>query len=160
MSEVYMSNEHNRGTASREEFEERVKQLELSKADLTDLYQTMATIRHFEYMADKLYAAGKVHGTMHLSAGQEAVAAGIALAVQPDDYLINHHRGHGHFIAKGADINMMMAEFLGKDTGYNHGRGVSMHIAGLPRFKSLALAQAPPEALDGIAARLADSSRR
>jgi TPP-dependent pyruvate/acetoin dehydrogenase alpha subunit len=79
----------------------------------------MCTIRHFEYMADKLYAAGKVHGTMHLSAGQEAVAAGISLAVAPDDYLINHHRGHGHFIAKNADINLMMAEFLGKDTGYN-----------------------------------------
>jgi pyruvate dehydrogenase E1 component alpha subunit len=66
---------------------------------------------------------------MHLSAGQEAVAAGISLAVRPDDYFINHHRGHGHFIAKGADIDLMMAEFLGKDTGYNHGRGGSMHIA-------------------------------
>jgi pyruvate dehydrogenase E1 component alpha subunit len=133
MSEVYMSNEKTgadeKGTASREQFEARVKQLELSRTTLTGLYLTMATIRHFEYMADKLYAAGKVHGTMHLSAGQEAVAAGIALAVRPDDYLINHHRGHGHFIAKGADIDMMMAEFLGKDTGYNHGRGGSMHIA-------------------------------
>jgi pyruvate dehydrogenase E1 component alpha subunit len=89
----------------------------------------MATVRHFELMADKLYAAGKVHGTMHLSAGQEAVAAGISLAVRQDDYFINHHRGHGHFIAKGADINLMMAEFIGRDTGYNHGRGGSMHIA-------------------------------
>jgi pyruvate dehydrogenase E1 component alpha subunit len=80
-------------------------------------------------MADKLYAAGKVHGTMHLSAGQEAVAVGISLAVRSDDYFINHHRGHGHFIAKGADIKLMMAEFLGKDAGYNHGRGGSMHIA-------------------------------
>ena len=110
-------------------FEERVKNLSLSDETLIGLYRTMCTIRHFEYMADKLYAAGKVHGTMHLSAGQEAVAAGISLAVQPDDFLINHHRGHGHFIAKGADINLMMAEFLGKDTGYNHGRGGSMHIA-------------------------------
>ena len=104
-------------------------ELGLSDERLIGLYRTMCTIRHFEYMADKLYAAGKVHGTMHLSAGQEAVAAGIALAVRPDDYLINHHRGHGHFIAKGADINLMMAEFLGKETGYNHGRGGSMHIA-------------------------------
>jgi acetoin:2,6-dichlorophenolindophenol oxidoreductase subunit alpha len=116
------SNEHG-------QFEERVRQLGLSDADLIGLYRTMCTVRHFEYMADKLYAAGKVHGTMHLSAGQEAVAAGISLAVHPDDYLINHHRGHGHFIAKGADINLMMAEFLGKDTGYNRGRGGSMHIA-------------------------------
>lgn len=112
-----------------EVFDERVKRLGLSDDTLTSLYRTMCTVRHFEYMADKLYAAGKVHGTMHLSAGQEAVAAGISLAVEPDDYLINHHRGHGHFIAKGAEINLMMAEFLGKDTGYNHGRGGSMHIA-------------------------------
>jgi pyruvate dehydrogenase E1 component alpha subunit len=110
-------------------FEDQVKRLGLGDETLIGLYRTMCTIRHFEYMADKLYAAGKVHGTMHLSAGQEAVAAGISLAVRPDDFFINHHRGHGHFIAKGADINLMMAEFLGKDTGYNHGRGGSMHIA-------------------------------
>lgn len=111
------------------QFDERVKRLGLSDDVLIGLYRTMSTVRQFEYMADKLYAAGKVHGTMHLSAGQEAVAAGVSLAVRPDDFLINHHRGHGHFIAKGADINLMMAEFLGKDTGYNHGRGGSMHIA-------------------------------
>jgi acetoin:2,6-dichlorophenolindophenol oxidoreductase subunit alpha len=110
-------------------FDERVRGLGLSDDHLIGLYRTMCTIRHFEYTADKLYAAGKVHGTMHLSAGQEAVAAGASLALRPDDYLINHHRGHGHFIAKGADINLMMAEFLGKETGYNHGRGGSMHIA-------------------------------
>lgn len=114
---------------SRAKFEERAARLNLSDEVLIGLYRTMCTIRHFEYTADRLYAAGKVHGTMHLSAGQEAVAAGTSLAVHPDDYLINHHRGHGHFIAKGADINLMMAEFLGKDTGYNRGRGGSMHIA-------------------------------
>lgn len=112
-----------------ESFEDQLNRLGLSDETLIGLYRTMCTIRHFEYMADKLYAAGKVHGTMHLSAGQEAVAVGISLAVRSDDYFINHHRGHGHFIAKGADINLMMAEFLGKDTGYNHGRGGSMHIA-------------------------------
>jgi pyruvate dehydrogenase E1 component alpha subunit len=110
-------------------FEARVQRLKLSDETLIGLYRTMCTIRHFEYTADRLYAAGKVHGTMHLSAGQEAVAAGTSLAVNPDDYLINHHRGHGHFIAKTADLNLMMAEFLGKDTGYNRGRGGSMHIA-------------------------------
>lgn len=128
-----MSKDNEKGSekdiGSREQFEERVKRLGMSDDGLIGLYRTMCTVRHFEYMADKLYAAGKVHGTMHLSAGQEAVAAGISMAVCPDDYLINHHRGHGHFIAKGADINLMMAEFLGKDTGYNHGRGGSMHIA-------------------------------
>jgi pyruvate dehydrogenase E1 component alpha subunit len=130
MNEVYMTKvvAREQGDAHAK-FKERVARLELSDETLIGLYRTMCTIRHFEYTADRLYAEGKVHGTMHLSAGQEAVAAGISLAVQPDDYLINHHRGHGHFIAKGADINMMMAEFLGKDTGYNHGRGGSMHIA-------------------------------
>jgi pyruvate dehydrogenase E1 component alpha subunit len=113
----------------RAKFEEQVQRLKLSDETLIGLYRTMCTIRHFEYTADRLYAAGKVHGTMHLSAGQEAVAVGTSLAVKPDDYLINHHRGHGHFIAKAADINLMMAEFLGKDTGYNRGRGGSMHIA-------------------------------
>ena len=112
-----------------ESFDDHVRRLGLSDETLIDLYRKMCMVRQFEYMADKLYAAGKVHGTMHLSAGQEAVAVGTSLAARPDDYLINHHRGHGHFIAKGADLNLMMAEFLGKDTGYNHGRGGSMHIA-------------------------------
>jgi pyruvate dehydrogenase E1 component alpha subunit len=115
--------------ADQQGLSQRAAALQLSDEQLIDFYKTMCTIRHFEYMADKLYAMGKVHGTMHLSAGQEAVAAGTSVAVRSDDYLINHHRGHGHFIAKGANINRMMAEFLGKDTGYCHGRGGSMHIA-------------------------------
>ena len=107
----------------------RARRLNLSNEQLVEFYGTMCTIRQFELMADKLYAMGKVHGTMHLSAGQEAVAVGTFRAVRFDDYVLNHHRGHGHFIAKGADINRMMAEFLGKDTGYCRGRGGSMHIA-------------------------------
>lgn len=102
---------------------------DLSPEKLIDMYRIMCEIRQFERMADRLYGLGKVHGTMHLSAGQEAVAVGLGRALQPDDYLINHHRGHGHFITKGADINLMMAEFLGKETGYCRGRGGSMHIA-------------------------------
>jgi len=94
-----------------------------------EMYQTMIRIRLFEEMADKLYALGKVHGTMHLSAGQEAVAVGTGFAIKRSDYLLNHHRGHGHFIASGADVGKMMAEFLGKDTGYCRGHGGSMHIA-------------------------------
>ncbi|MBM3125688.1 MAG: thiamine pyrophosphate-dependent dehydrogenase E1 component subunit alpha [Chloroflexi bacterium] len=107
----------------------RARRLNLSDEQLVEFFSTMCTIRQFELMADKLYAMGKVHGTMHLSAGQEAVAVGTFRAVRVDDYVLNHHRGHGHFIAKGADINRMMAEFLGKDTGYCRGRGGSMHIA-------------------------------
>lgn len=105
------------------------ERLGLSDDGLIEMFATMCRIRRFEQMADRLYAAGKVHGTMHLSAGQEAVAVGAGAAILPDDYLLNHHRGHGHFIAKGADIDRMMAEFLGKETGYCKGRGGSMHIA-------------------------------
>lgn len=113
----------------KETFPEKVDRLKLSTEQLIDMFKTLHLIRQFELMADKLYALGKVHGTMHLSAGQEAVAVGISRATRVDDYLINHHRGHGHFISKKADINLMMAEFLGKEAGYCKGRGGSMHIA-------------------------------
>jgi pyruvate dehydrogenase E1 component alpha subunit len=107
----------------------KAEMLGLSKGDLVQMYRTMIKIRLFEEMADKLYAMGKVHGTMHLSAGQEGVAVGAGTVMRDTDYLLNHHRGHGHFIASGADINKMMAEFLGRETGYCKGRGGSMHIA-------------------------------
>jgi acetoin:2,6-dichlorophenolindophenol oxidoreductase subunit alpha len=112
-----------------EDFHSKASRLNLSQETLVQMYKTMCVIRSFEYTADRLYAQGKVHGTMHLSAGQEAVAVGTRHALRSEDYLINHHRGHGHFIAKGADIGLMMAEFLGKETGYCQGRGGSMHIA-------------------------------
>ncbi len=108
---------------------QKAEALGLSKPDLVWMYEVMVETRHFEEMATTLYGLGKVHGTMHLSIGQEAVAAGTGLARKASDYLLNHHRGHGHFIASGADVNKMMAEFLGKDTGFCRGRGGSMHIA-------------------------------
>ncbi len=80
-------------------------ELGLSKSKLVEMYETMVEIRHFEEMATQLYGLGKVHGTMHLSIGQEAVAVGTGLTLQNNDYLMNHHRGHGHFIASGADVN-------------------------------------------------------
>jgi len=89
----------------------------------------MYEIRSFEEKAEELYIRGMVHGTMHLSVGQEASAVGAVSALEPDDYILSTHRGHGHCIAKGADIKLMMAEFLGKETGYCRGRGGSMHIA-------------------------------
>lgn len=91
----------------------------------------MAPIRAFEEKADELFALGKVHGTMHLSLGQEAVAVGVCAALAPHDYILSTHRGHGHCLASGADVGPMMAEFLGKETGYCRGRGGSMHIADL-----------------------------
>jgi len=89
----------------------------------------MHTIRFFEQTVDDLFGRGLVHGTMHLSTGQEASAVGSIYALRDDDYILSTHRGHGHCIAKGADINLMMAEFLGKETGCCRGRGGSMHIA-------------------------------
>jgi len=89
----------------------------------------MYTIRAFEEKAEQLYMMGKIHGTMHLSIGQEASAVGSIAALRPDDLILSTHRGHGHCIAKGVDLNLMMAEFTGKETGYCRGRGGSMHIA-------------------------------
>lgn len=88
--------------------------------------------REFEVMAEKLYALGKIHGTMHLSMGMEASAVGTIAAVRKGDYILGTHRGHSQLVAYGADLNRMMAEFLGKSTGYCRGRGGSMHIADVP----------------------------
>jgi pyruvate dehydrogenase E1 component alpha subunit len=96
------------------------------------MLQKMCEIRYFEEKAEELYVRGQVHGTMHLSIGQEASSVGSIAALRPEDLIIHHHRGHGHTIAKGADITLMMAEFLGKEPGYCRGRGGSMHIADIP----------------------------
>ncbi|MGH8888255.1 MAG: thiamine pyrophosphate-dependent dehydrogenase E1 component subunit alpha [Acidothermaceae bacterium] len=90
---------------------------------------TMWTIRRFEEAVDELFARGLMHGTMHLSIGQEASATGACLAMREDDLITSTHRGHGHCIAKGADLERMMAELMAKETGYCRGRGGSMHIA-------------------------------
>jgi acetoin:2,6-dichlorophenolindophenol oxidoreductase subunit alpha len=106
---------------------------ELSREKLISILDIMWKIRYFEQKADDLFVLGKIHGTMHLSIGQEGVASGASAALEPDDYLLNTHRGHGHCIAKGADLNLMMAEFRGKEVGYCRGRGGSMHIADVTR---------------------------
>jgi TPP-dependent pyruvate/acetoin dehydrogenase alpha subunit len=105
---------------------------ELPRERLAWMLETMCEIRYFEEKAEELYTRGLVHGTMHLSIGQEASSVGSIAALRPDDLIIHHHRGHGHTIAKGADITLMMAEFLGKEPGYCRGRGGSMHIADIP----------------------------
>lgn len=102
---------------------------ELLPAQLRVLLETMYRIRAFEEKVDELFMRGEVHGTTHLSIGEEATAAGALMALRTDDYITSTHRGHGHCIAKGADLNLMMAELLGKETGYCRGRGGSMHIA-------------------------------
>lgn len=90
---------------------------------------TMWTIRRFEEALEELFSRGLLHGTMHLSIGQEAVAEGVCAALEEGDFITSTHRGHGHTIAHGADPEKMMAELLMKDTGYCRGRGGSMHIA-------------------------------
>ena len=90
---------------------------------------TMWKIRRFEEAVDDLFARGLMHGTMHLSIGQEASATGVCLALRERDAITSTHRGHGHCIAQGADLTRMMAELLAKETGYCRGRGGSMHIA-------------------------------
>lgn len=99
------------------------------RAAALDALSTMWRIRRFEEAVEDLYGRGLMHGTMHLSIGQEAVPTGACRALRKDDYITSTHRGHGHCIAKGADLERMMAELLAKETGYCRGRGGSMHIA-------------------------------
>ena len=96
---------------------------------LHEVLRQMHLIRQFEEGAEQAYTRGLVHGTMHLSIGQEASATGVCAVLEPGDYITSTHRGHGHCIAKGAEPKYMFAEFFGKDTGYCRGRGGSMHIA-------------------------------
>lgn len=96
---------------------------------LKEALRKMYLIRKFEEGAEASYMRGLVHGTMHLSIGQEASAVGSCMALSDSDKITSTHRGHGHCIAKGADIGRMFAEFFGKETGYCKGRGGSMHIA-------------------------------
>ena len=119
--------EHVSGTSSSQRL---LKELPTEK--LAWMLQRMCEIRYFEEKAEDLYIRGLVHGTMHLSIGMEAGSVGSIATLRPDDLIIHHHRGHGHTIAKGADLTLMMAEFLGKETGYCRGRGGSMHIADIP----------------------------
>jgi pyruvate dehydrogenase E1 component alpha subunit len=100
-----------------------------SAAELKEVLRKMYLIRRFEEGAEDSYTRGLIHGTMHLSIGQEASAMGICMPLTSEDQITSTHRGHGHCIAKGADVKRMFAEFFGKTTGYCKGRGGSMHIA-------------------------------
>ena len=95
------------------------------------LYRTMRTIRRFEERVVELVNANEIAGVTHEYVGQEAVATGVCAALRRDDVITSTHRGHGHVIAKGADVSRMMAELLGRVDGLNRGRGGSMHIADL-----------------------------
>lgn len=93
------------------------------------LYETMSMIRKFEECVKHDFLAGEIPGFAHSYIGEEAIATGICAALRKDDVIASTHRGHGHCVAKGADVNRMMAEIFGKKTGLCQGRGGSMHIA-------------------------------
>lgn len=101
----------------------------LSKAPLQKMYATMFTIRRFEEEGVRLYRQGFIRGYYHPYWGEEAIAVGVCNALSKQDYIASTHRGHGHCIARGASVDRMFAELLGKNTGYCKGLGGSMHIA-------------------------------
>jgi pyruvate dehydrogenase E1 component alpha subunit len=101
----------------------------LSRDQALHFYRQMLKIRLFEDEVNQLYRAAKMPGLAHLYIGQEAVAVGVCEALRRDDYITSTHRGHGHCLAKGASVDKMFAELLGKADGYCRGKGGSMHIA-------------------------------
>lgn len=100
----------------------------ITDAQARDMYKTMWRIRRFEQEVFEFYKNGQMAGLAHLYIGEEAVAAGACAAIGKDDYIGSNHRGHGHLVARGADMGRMMAEILGKVDGYSKGKGGSMHI--------------------------------
>jgi TPP-dependent pyruvate/acetoin dehydrogenase alpha subunit len=103
--------------------------MNILKDRLLFMFDRMLKIRHFEDRVKDLFAAGELPGFVHLYLGEEAIASGVCAALRDDDYITSTHRGHGHIIAKGGEMKYMMAELYGKATGYNKGKGGSMHIA-------------------------------
>ena len=102
-----------------------------SREQLLEAYRVMRTIREFEERVHQHLAQGEIPGFVHLYAGQEAIAAGVCAVLRRDDYIASTHRGHGHAIAKGCDVKLMMAELFARRTGLCKGKGGSMHIADL-----------------------------
>lgn len=108
--------------------------MKLTDNDKKNFLKMMLRIRHFEEKVHELYLTDKLFGmSPHLSIGQEAIPSGACRALREDDYIVSTHRGHGHCLAKGADMKPMMAEILGRKTGYCKGRGGTMHIADIKK---------------------------
>jgi TPP-dependent pyruvate/acetoin dehydrogenase alpha subunit len=101
----------------------------LLKEKYVEMYEMMIRIRRFEETAIEVFKAGKIPGFIHSYIGEEAIAAGVCAVLENGDYITSTHRGHGHCLAKGMKMDRMMAELFGKATGYNRGKGGSMHIA-------------------------------
>lgn len=104
-----------------------------SKEQLMSFYETMIRIRRFEEETFEFYKKGLMAGLAHLYLGEEAIATGVCAALNEEDYIGSTHRGHGHLVARGADTDRMMAEILGKKSGYSNGKGGSMHIMAMDK---------------------------
>jgi len=103
--------------------------MSLTNEKMLAMYRNMVKIRSFETKVAEIFAAGRIPGFAHLYIGEEAVATGVCATLTDKDYITSTHRGHGHLISKGGDVKRMMAELMGKKTGYCKGKGGSMHIA-------------------------------
>ena len=107
----------------------QIPAVDSGQVDWLHMYEQMLKIRLFEEHVNQLYLTARMPGLAHLYIGEEAIAVGVCQALRRDDYITSTHRGHGHCLAKGATVDRMFAELLGKDAGYCHGKGGSMHIA-------------------------------
>jgi pyruvate dehydrogenase E1 component alpha subunit len=105
----------------------------ITEKKLKELYKELWLIRYFDEKVDQFFAKGMIHGTTHLCVGQEPSAAGSIAVIGRKDKIVSTHRGHGHCISKEGDVNKMMAELFGRETGYCKGKGGSMHIADLEK---------------------------
>jgi pyruvate dehydrogenase E1 component alpha subunit len=107
--------------------------MSLDKEQFLEAYRTMRTIRDFEYRVSDEFGKGNIPGFLHLYAGQEAIATGMCMNLDDDDYIVSTHRGHGHCIAKGGDVGEMMKEIMARQGGSCAGKGGSMHIAAIEK---------------------------
>ncbi len=127
------------------------------------MYEKMLTIRRFEEWAVHDYAKGNIPGFIHSYIGQEAIAVGVCAHLRKDDRIVSNHRGHGHCIAKGADLRRMMSEIYGRKTGYCKGKGGSMHIAdfsiGMLGANGIVCAGLPIAVGSALAAQIEGSDR-
>ncbi|RCW44130.1 MULTISPECIES: thiamine pyrophosphate-dependent dehydrogenase E1 component subunit alpha [unclassified Halanaerobium] len=132
-----------------------------SKDKMIQMLEDMMVIREFESTVQKHFAEGEIPGFVHLYLGEEAVAVGACNALEEKDYITSTHRGHGHLLARGGDVNKMMAEIFGKATGYNKGKGGSMHIAdvslGILGANGIVGAGLPIAAGSGITSQILDT---
>jgi TPP-dependent pyruvate/acetoin dehydrogenase alpha subunit len=108
---------------------DRAQPPDVDREEWLHMYEQMARIRTFEEHVNELYQGAKMPGLAHLYIGEEAIAVGVCEALRRDDYITSTHRGHGHCLAKGAELDKMFCELLGKEPGYCRGKGGSMHIA-------------------------------